>query len=85
MFEVEGSLYVSGRPGPRDWYANLMSAPEFTLHLKQSVRADLPARARPITEAAERRRVIEGFAGELGDPEAMIAGSPLIEIELLPR
>src|SRR5437870_1705763 len=44
---VEGRLYITGTPGRRDWYANLLAHPEFTFHLKQSVRADLPAVACP--------------------------------------
>ena len=41
---IEGHLYITGRPPrPRDWYANLLTHPEFTFHLKQSVRIDLPA------------------------------------------
>ncbi len=34
---IEGHLYITGRPPRRrDWYANLLTHPEFTLHLKQS-------------------------------------------------
>jgi hypothetical protein len=40
----------SGSPGRRFWYANLLADPEFTIHLKDSVQADLPARARPVTD-----------------------------------
>lgn len=85
MFNVGGSLYISGWPGPRDWYANILAAPELTLHLKESAHADLPARARPVTEPAERRAIIEQFGGALGGTDDMVAGSPLIEVELLPR
>ncbi len=85
MFELGGSLYISGTPGPRGWYANLMATPEFTLHLKKSVRVDLAARARPITEPGERRCVLEQIGGELGEAEELIAGSPLVEVELLAR
>ena len=87
MYEIGSSLYISGWPDlPRGWYANLLSHPEFTLHLKQTTTVDLPARARPITAPGERRAILEQIArltgGALGDTEALIAGSPLIEVEL---
>src|SRR5438093_10750719 len=54
----DGVLYISGLPGKRDWYANLVAQPQFTFHLKQSTRADLAARAIPITDETTRRRVL---------------------------
>lgn len=55
----DGNLYLAGRPGrKRDWLANLSARPEFTLHLKRGVKADLPATARVITDPAERHRVL---------------------------
>ena len=45
---IEGRLYITGTPGSRDWYANLVANPQFTFHLKQSAQADLAARATPI-------------------------------------
>ena len=38
---IEGRLYITGTPGSRDWYANLVANPQFTFHLKQSAQADL--------------------------------------------
>jgi F420H(2)-dependent quinone reductase len=85
-YPVDGRIFLSGSPGRRDWYANLVANPEFVFHLKGSVRADLPARARPIVEEDERRAVIRrlfevlgGFGGNL---EAWVARSPLVEVEL---
>src|SRR5918995_586366 len=47
---IDGRIYISGLPGRRSWYANLVANPRFTFHLKRVVQADLPATARPITE-----------------------------------
>src|SRR3954447_11719661 len=55
---IDGVLYITGSPGTRDWYANLLNNPEFTFHLKQSTQADLPARATPVTDETTRRRVL---------------------------
>ena len=51
------------------------------MHLKRGVKADLPARARPIEDPAERRDVFARLlAGSGYDLEAWIAGSPLVEV-----
>ena len=77
--------FLSGSPGTRDWYANLLAEPEFTFHLKGSAQADLPAVARPITDEAERREVIAGILEDLGrgsgNLEEWVARSPLAEVE----
>lgn len=80
---VDGRLYITGTPGRRDWYANLVANPEFTFHLKESVQADLPARARPILAEAERREVLDRIARNLGradNLEERVKGSPLVEV-----
>jgi deazaflavin-dependent oxidoreductase (nitroreductase family) len=41
---IDGHMYISGTPGHRDWYANLVAHPEFTFHLKQD-RERRPARS----------------------------------------
>jgi F420H(2)-dependent quinone reductase len=85
MYRYDGRVFLSGSPGTRDWYANLLVNPEFTFHLKGSLRADLPAIGHPITEEAERREVIGGILEELGrgmdNLEEWVARSPLVEVE----
>jgi deazaflavin-dependent oxidoreductase (nitroreductase family) len=83
---IEGQLYITGTPGSRDWYANLLAHPEFTFHLKQSVRADLPAKASPILDQARRRAIIAAIHQKLGgqrDLELWVEGSPLVAVDLL--
>jgi deazaflavin-dependent oxidoreductase (nitroreductase family) len=84
---IEGRLYITGRPPrPRDWYANLLAHPQFTFHLKQSVRANLPARATPILDQARRRTILAAIHQKLGryqDLEAWVESSPLVSVELL--
>ena len=81
----DGRIFLSGSPGTRDWYANLLAKPEFTFHLKGSVQADLPAIAHPVTDEAERRKVMPSILDDLGrgsgDLEELIARSPLVEVE----
>ncbi|MBI2936120.1 MAG: nitroreductase family deazaflavin-dependent oxidoreductase [Chloroflexi bacterium] len=87
---LDGKIFLSGRPGRRGWYANLLANPEFTFHLKQSVKQDLRAKATPIPDEAQRRAVLTSLRDHLSrnrppiDVEAWVAGSPLVEVELLP-
>jgi deazaflavin-dependent oxidoreductase (nitroreductase family) len=88
---VDGRWYLSGVPGPRNWYANLRAHPRFTVHLKHGVTADLPATAMPVDEAT-RRRVITAVLDLQNRPEIAarvsqrqhfddwFARSPLVEI-----
>jgi deazaflavin-dependent oxidoreductase (nitroreductase family) len=83
---LDGRIYITGTPGRRDWYANLLAHPEFTFHLKGSVVADLPARARPITDREERRAILAPLLRRLGRPagqlDAWVEASPLVAVEL---
>ena len=46
--QFDGKFYLTGRPGfKRDWVANIVANPEFTLHLKHGVTADNPVRGEP--------------------------------------
>jgi F420H(2)-dependent quinone reductase len=81
---LDGRFYLTGSPGRRDWYANLLVNPDFQFHLKQSLRADLPARARPITDPAERRAVMAAILSRIDSErplEDWVVRSPLVEVE----
>jgi hypothetical protein len=62
----------------------MVANPSFTFHLKESVRADLPAQARPVTEPEERQRVLARILSNIGRPAsdlpAWVAGSPLVAV-----
>jgi deazaflavin-dependent oxidoreductase (nitroreductase family) len=83
----DGRIYISGTPRAdhtRAWLLNLAADPHFTFHLKGSVRADLPATARIVTDEAERRaifgRIVKVWRGQ--DVETMTRYSPLIEVTI---
>ncbi len=87
-FMVDGQVYITGTPGPHDWYANLLAQPQLVFHVKEGAHADLPARATPITEPTERRRIMGAIMGSNGwfrsqsyDLEAWVASSPLVAVE----
>jgi deazaflavin-dependent oxidoreductase (nitroreductase family) len=85
-FVIDGMVYISGTPGHRDWLENMRANPQFTFHVKQGARADLPAHGVVIDDPDERRRVMARimkansyFSG--GSLEAWVAGSPLVRVE----
>lgn len=81
LIVVDGRLYLSGFPGKRDWYANLLAHPAFTLHLKERVVADVPAIATPVGDANARRQIIDTIVTRWhrrDELEAWVAASPLM-------
>lgn len=86
---IDGRLIITGSPQAehkRAWLLNLESDPHLTFHLKGgSVRADMPATARVITDVAERRAIAEWVVANAWpkmDLEAMAASSPMIEVTI---
>jgi deazaflavin-dependent oxidoreductase (nitroreductase family) len=77
----DGTVYLTGSPGRRDWYANLKANPELVLHVKRGAQLDLPARARLIEDPAERRAILPRLLSGRYDLEAWIAGAPLAQLE----
>ena len=83
LHNVDDALYLTGQPGPRGWHANLLMTPDFKVHLKRELIADLDAHATPVTDADEKRRisrVILDRAGRTEQLEERIKGSPLMHI-----
>ncbi len=88
----DGEYYITGRPGfKRDWLANLLANPEFVLHLKRGVRADLPAVAEPIDDPEQRAAVLFRILTESwktdpkqarADLDRWVGGSPLVRFSL---
>lgn len=82
---INGRVYITGTPGKRDWYANLLQNPHFTFHLKESIQADLAAVARPVTDLEERKRILSSpkmswYHQQVNSVDELVAGSPLIEV-----
>jgi deazaflavin-dependent oxidoreductase (nitroreductase family) len=82
---IDGRLVITGQPRHRKraWLLNLEADPRMTFHVKGPIRADLPATARVITDATERRATAEWVvrnAWRNQDADAMTAYSPMIEV-----
>ena len=81
---VEGAIYITGTPGPRDWFANLAVNPSFIFHLKESTKADLDAVATVVTDLEERQMVLGSQAAawyrsedDLGE---LVREAPLVQV-----
>ncbi len=91
--QLDGGYFITGRPGrKRDWLANMAANPEFTLHLKRGVQADLAATATPITDPDERAAILFRILTESwkttpeqakSDLPAWIEKAPLIRFSLI--
>jgi deazaflavin-dependent oxidoreductase (nitroreductase family) len=93
FYRVDGEIYLTTQPASRDWYANLLANPEFIIHLKHGVRADLQVRAEPVLDSDERRRIFSSIIADLNQPlhrahiaqpveplERWMSGSPLMHV-----
>jgi hypothetical protein len=93
FYRSGGETYLTTQPATRSWYANLLANPDFTFHLKNGVRADLPARAEPVLDPSERRRIFSDIVADLNQPlhrgylsqpvepvEDWVVGSPLVRV-----
>ena len=86
FLHLEGRTFITGTPGPRAWYANLLAHDRFTFHLKESVKADLDARAVPVLDEPTRRWVFsqphawnDWYRGEAAFDD-LVAHSPMVEV-----
>lgn len=90
--QFDGRYYLTGRPSSRrrDWEANIIAHPEFTLHLKRGITADVAVTGKPEPDAEERGRILRRALIENWDspPEGVeaslhkwVAASPFIEFE----
>ena len=86
FYREDGKLYLTGSPGKRDWYANLVANPRFTFHLKRGAQADLDATATPITDPEVRRSIFSAIFGDIGHPasdlDSWLKGSPLVHVAI---
>ena len=86
FLHLEGRTFITGTPGPRDWYANVLVHDRFTFHLKESIGADLEARAVPVVDEPTRLWVfsqthawIDWYRREAALDD-LVASSPMIEV-----
>lgn len=86
FLHLEGRTFITGTPGPRGWYANVLANDRVTFHLKESVNADLPARAVPVLDEPTRRWVFsqphawnDWYRGQSAVDD-LVANAPMVEV-----
>lgn len=80
-FQVDSRFVITGTPGPRDWYANVLANPEVTVHVAGR---DFPARAIPIRDPATRAGVFDAsttrWYSTQTQRQRLIEEAPMVEI-----
>lgn len=84
MFAVGGRHVITGTPGPRDWYANVLADPRMTVHLKGGRPIDLDAIATPVLDPEVRREVLSApdtsWYRTQTTIDDLVANSPMVEL-----
>ena len=84
MLHLDGRFFITGTTGPRSWLANVSATPDLTVHVKQRVHADVPARAHLVTDEPTRRWVLTSEAASWYRDQqplaVLMADSPMIEV-----
>lgn len=84
-FRFEGRFIITGTPGRRDWYANVLAEPRMTVHVGA---VDRSATATPIDDVDFRRRFFTAdhtswYADQV-DLKRLVSEAPMIELVLDP-
>jgi hypothetical protein len=82
---IEIWIYITGTPGPRDWFANLLADPSLIFHLKETTTADLPAQATAVTDPDERSQVFAASSAswylQQGDSlDSLLNDAPMVRL-----
>lgn len=82
-FHIEDRFIITGTPGKRDWYANVLADPTVTIHTGFG---DYPGTAMVVTDVSFRRRVFThpgiGWYRSQAELDELVASAPMIEIQL---
>lgn len=82
-FHIGGRFVITGTPGKRDWYANVLGDPKVVIHTSIG---DFDGRARVILDPAFRRSVFTdpgiGWYRTQSDLEQLVTEAPMVEIAL---
>lgn len=76
---------TTGNYTPRDWLANMKANPQFTFCLKESLHAELPARAVEITDVEDRRYLMSApetqwYRDQVDSLDDLVNYSPIVEV-----
>ncbi len=91
---IDGRIIITGTPSategkgpytPRDWLANLRANPEFTFCFKESLQAEIPARAVEITDMEDRRHIMSApatqwYRDQVDSFDELVEQAPMVEV-----
>jgi hypothetical protein len=82
-FHLDGKFIITGTPGRRDWFANVLSDPRIVVHVDGF---DIEATVTPIHNLDLRRRVftaphIRWYATQ-AELDHLVEAAPMIEVHL---
>ena len=84
MYEIDGRHIITGTPGIRDWYANLLANPNMTLHLTDTI--NLAVVTTVVDDPVFRRSVFTSdktsWYRSQTDVEDLVANSPMVEMQV---
>ncbi len=82
MYAVGNRYVITGTPGPRDWYANLLAEPTLIVHLPGKI--DLTATATPVADHDFRRSVFTSpktaWYRSQAPVDDLVASGPMVEL-----
>jgi hypothetical protein len=82
-FNIEDRFIITGTPGKRDWYANVLADPAVTIHVPFG---DYPGCAVVVTDPSFKRRVFTdpeiSWYRTQTELDELVATAPMIEIRL---
>jgi len=82
-FHFEDRFIVTGTPGRRDWYANVLADPKVVIETRHG---DLPGLARVVTDPEFRHRFFmdraTGWYSTQSQLTALVEAAPMIEVVL---
>lgn len=82
MHAIAGRYIITGTPGARDWYANLLANPALVVHLPGGI--EYQANATPVTDEDFRRTVFNSartwWYRTQNPVDELVATSPMVEL-----
>jgi len=82
-FRVGSAFYITGTPGPRDWFANLRADPTIIVHAPDG---DFAGRATVVSDLGTRRTVLTDpqlqWYQSQSELDRLVSDAPMILLEL---
>ena len=82
-FQFEGGFVITGTPGRRDWYANILANPRIVIESRHGA---FPGTAVPVPDQEFRRRFFSNGASSWyssqAELDALVRTAPMVRVDL---